>query len=90
MANVAPPCLIATEEAFAPPAYIEEYLKLAATIDTPVSRYLQIYYRKAEFVGQLTDIDARLPEMDRLGVDMHVLGIAAPARRRSVRTSAPN
>ena len=78
MTNASPPRLIATEEAFAPRAYIDEYLKLATTIDSPVSRYLQIYYRKVEFVEQLTDVEARLPEMDRLGVAMHVLGIAAP------------
>ena len=78
MKNAASPRLIATEEAFAPREYIDEYLKLATRIDTPVSRYLQIYYRKAEFVAQLTDVDARLPEMDRLGIAMHVLGIAAP------------
>ena len=70
--------LIATEEAFAPTQYIEEYLKLSDRIDSAVSRYLAIYYRKQEMVRQLTDLDCRLDEMDRFGVDMHLLGIAGP------------
>ena len=70
--------LIATEEAFAPREYIEEYLKLSDRIDTAASRYLAIYYRKADLVHQLTDIDSRIEEMDRFGVDMHLIGIAGP------------
>ena len=70
--------LIATEEAFAPPEYITEFLKLTASVDTAGSRYLGIYYRKAEAVRQLTDIDYRLVEMDAYGVDMHLLSITSP------------
>ena len=70
--------LIATEEGFAPVEYIDEYLKLTQRIDTAPSRYLAIYYRQAQTVRQFTDIDARLPEMDEYGVDVHLLGIAAP------------
>jgi 5-carboxyvanillate decarboxylase len=70
--------LIATEEGFAPVEYIDEYLKLTQHIDTAPSRYLAIYYRDAQAVRQLTDLDSRLPEMDAFGVDVHLLGIAAP------------
>lgn len=70
--------LIATEEAFAPTEYVEEYLKLSDRIDTAASRYLAIYYRKAEMVRQLTDLDYRIEEMDRFSVDMHLLGITGP------------
>lgn len=72
------PRLIATEEAFAPPEYIAAFLALSARIDTPVARYLSIYYAKAEAVRQLTDIDYRLAEMDDFGVDMHLLSITGP------------
>lgn len=70
--------LIATEEAFAPVEYIDAFLKISGHIDTPVSRYLSIYYKKAEAVRQLTDLDYRLSEMDGFGVDMHVLSITGP------------
>lgn len=70
--------LIATEEAFAPREYIDAYLALATTIDTPASRYLAAYYSKPEFARELTDLDWRLAEMDRLGVDMHLLSITGP------------
>ena len=70
--------LIATEEAFAPLEYITEYLKLADKVDTAGSRYLKIYYSKPEMVRQLTDLDYRLGEMDRYGIDMHLLGITSP------------
>ncbi|WP_174296772.1 amidohydrolase family protein [Sphingomonas bacterium] len=70
--------LIATEEGYAPIEYIDEYLNLTRHIDTAPSRYLAIYYRQTEPVRQLTDLDSRLPEMDAFGVDVHLLGIAAP------------
>ena len=70
--------LIATEEAFATIEYIDEYLKLTEHLDTKPAQYLSIYYRQAETVRQLTDIDSRLAEMDAFGVDLHLLGIAAP------------
>ena len=70
--------LIATEEAFAPVAYIEEYLKLTKQIDSAPSRYLSIYYSRPESVRQLTDLDFRLAEMDEFAVDMHLLSITAP------------
>lgn len=70
--------LIATEEAFAPIEYIEAFLKLTGTVDTAVSRYLAIYYQKPESVRQLTDLDYRIAEMDRSGVDMHLLSITGP------------
>ena len=70
--------LIATEEAFAPSAYIDEYLKLAKRLETAPSRYLSLYYTRPEAVRQLTDLDYRLAEMDEFGVDMHLLSIASP------------
>ena len=70
--------LIATEEAFAPVEYIDEYLKLTKQLDTAPSRYLSIYYGRRESVAQLTDLDYRLAEMDEFGVDMHLLSITSP------------
>ena len=70
--------LIATEEAFAPVEYIDAYLALAPSLATPASRYLSNYYSKPEFARELTDLDYRLAEMDRLGVDMHLLSITGP------------
>ncbi len=70
--------LIAVEEAFAPPRYFEEYLKIARRIDTPVSRYLKMYYEKPAVVRQLSDFDVRLADMDEYAVDMEVVSITAP------------
>ena len=70
--------LIATEEAFAPIEYVQHYLALTKTVDTAPTRYLGMYYGKPELARQLTDLDLRLEEMDRLGVDMHLPGITAP------------
>ena len=70
--------LIATEEAFAPIEYIERFLELTKSIDTPVSRYLSIYYQRAEAVRQLTDLDYRIADMDAHGVDMHLLSLTGP------------
>ena len=70
--------LIATEEAFAPIEYIEHFLELTKSLDTPVSRYLSIYYQRAEAVRQLTDLDYRIADMDAHGVDMHLLSLTGP------------
>ncbi len=70
--------LIATEEAFAPKPYLDRYLQLARTLDTAPARYLSMYYAKPEMTRQLTDPDYRIEEMDRFGVDMHLLSITAP------------
>ena len=70
--------LIATEEAFAPVEYVTEFLKMAATKDDTPTRYLKMYYSKQELVRQLTDLDYRLVEMDKYGIDMHLLSIASP------------
>ena len=70
--------LIATEEAFAPIEYIDEFLKLTKTAEDAPSRYLAIYYSKPEFVRQLSDLDFRIAEMDAQGIDMHLLSITGP------------
>ena len=69
--------LIATEEAFAPVEYVREFLKLADRVDTPGNRYLKVYY-SGPMVHLLTDLDSRIEDMDRHGVDMHLLSITAP------------
>ena len=71
------PRLIATEEAFATQEYFDEFLKLAKIVDTPMMRYLTMYYKPA-LIQQLSDLDYRLAEMDKFGVDMHVLSITSP------------
>ena len=70
--------VIATEEAFAPREYIDAYLKLAQTVDTAATRYLNVYNARTGTVRQLTDIDHRLVEMDRYGIDPYLLGVTAP------------
>ena len=69
--------LIATEEAFATQEYIDEYLKLADAVDTAPGRYLKMYYKGPQ-IRKLSDMEVRLAEMDRYGVDMHLLSITAP------------
>ena len=69
--------LIATEEAFATQEYVDEYLKLAAVVDTPATRYLKMYYR-GPLVRQLCDLELRLADMDRHGVAMQLLSFTAP------------
>ncbi len=69
--------LIATEEAFATQEYFDEYLKLANTVETAAGRYLKMYYKGPQ-IQKLSDMDYRLAEMDRFGVDMHLLSITAP------------
>lgn len=69
---------IATEEAFAIPEYITAYLRANADVDTVVTRYLRLIYARPASVAQLCDLDVRVPEMDRLGVDMHLLSLTAP------------
>ena len=70
--------MIATEEAFAPQEYLDAFLKMTKNVDTPVAKYLGIYYQKPEFVQQLTDMDYRLGVMDRHAVDMHLLSLTGP------------
>lgn len=70
--------LIATEEAFAPRAFLDELVKLADTRDDAGYRYLRVMYRHPELRQRLTDVDLRLAEMDEYGVDMHLLGLATP------------
>ena len=69
--------LIATEEAFATQEYFDEYLKLASAVETAAGRYLKMYYKGPQ-IQKLSDMDYRLAEMDRFGVDMHLLSITAP------------
>ncbi|NIB43399.1 amidohydrolase [Pseudomaricurvus alkylphenolicus] len=69
---------IATEEAYAPQAYFEEFLKKAKRDDTMVTRYLKMYYEKPQVVKQLSNIEVRLADMDQHGIDMQLLGMTAP------------
>lgn len=70
--------VIATEEAFAIPEYVQAYLRAIEGVDTPVSRYLRLIYNRPNSVAQLCDMDVRLAEMDRFGVDVHLLSLTAP------------
>ncbi len=72
------PRLIATEEAFAPQEYLDAYLAATRDVDTPVARYLRMYYQQSQFTTQLTDMGVRLGVMDEHGVDMQVLSITSP------------
>lgn len=69
--------LIATEEAFATRRYVDEYLKVAETLDTAEAKYLKMYYHGPQ-IEKLCDLEHRLAEMDQFGVDMHLLGFTAP------------
>ena len=58
--------LIATEEAFAPTEYIDEYLKLSAGLDSAASRYLAAHSPTMRAHGQTYQIAERLHRGDRL------------------------
>ena len=70
--------MIATEEAFAIPEYVSGYLRSVEHVDTPVARYLKMYYGRQTLIDQLCNMNARLGEMDRFDVDMHLLSLTAP------------
>jgi 5-carboxyvanillate decarboxylase len=77
---------IAVEEAFTLPEVAKEMQKIARgpgeSLDLPLIR--GVYdaapgYENLNFLSGLLDVeDRRLQEMDRLGVDMHVLSLTAP------------
>jgi len=67
------PSLIATEEAFATPEYLQAYLRLAAQSDAVGLRYPAMQLSRLEMEERLTNIELRIAEMDAHGVDMHLL-----------------
>jgi 5-carboxyvanillate decarboxylase len=70
--------LIATEEHFAFPEFFDAFHKLAATNKSAGVRYVELFYRDPAFIRKFIDIDVRLAEMDRSGVDMQLLSLTTP------------
>jgi 2,3-dihydroxybenzoate decarboxylase/5-carboxyvanillate decarboxylase len=81
--------LIATEEAWSIPEVAEELRKVANSPTQSLDKLLVkgIYdaavdtsgYGKLDFLSGLKDVEEhRLPQMDELGVDMHLLALTAP------------
>lgn len=64
---------IATEEHIAIPEVLDAFSKLAATSTSPNVKYLQMFYGNPLYVRKLTNMDVRLAEMDRAGLDMQLL-----------------
>ena len=70
--------VIATEEAFAIPEYLEAFMKVAATSKSSGIRVPALILGRKEMRSRLCDIDVRLAEMDANGVDMHLMSLTSP------------
>jgi 5-carboxyvanillate decarboxylase len=70
--------LIATEEAFATPEYIEAFSKLAPTISSAGVRYAAQFVTDQEMGRMFSDPALRLADMDANGIDMHLLSLVSP------------
>ena len=80
------PLAIDTHAHFFPPSYIDLIAKLGGRSGTTVTRSEQGHYfiqvglllRTGPIVPAFYDFDARIAEMDREGVDVHVLSLTQP------------
>lgn len=70
--------MIATEEAFATPEYLEALGKFGATSTSDNVRYAAYFLTKPEAAQGLCDVDTRLASMDANGVDMHLMSLTSP------------
>ena len=64
---------IAIEEHIVIPEVLDAYSKLAATSTSPAVKYLQMFYANPLYAQKLTNLDIRLAEMDRAGLEMQLL-----------------
>ncbi|MEB0106903.1 MULTISPECIES: amidohydrolase family protein [Pseudomonas] len=70
--------MIATEEAFATPEYLEALGKFASTSTSDNVRYAAYFQTKPEAARGLCDVETRLANMDANGVDMHLMSLTSP------------
>jgi 5-carboxyvanillate decarboxylase len=70
--------VIATEEAFATAEYLDTFLKVASNSPHEGIRYAAMHMTRPDVQKPLTDIEARLADMDAHGVDMHLLSLTSP------------
>lgn len=67
------PRRIAAEEHFAIPDYFDAFNRMAATSTAESVRYGTMFNRNPVYLEKFTNVEARLAEMDRVGLDMQVL-----------------
>ena len=79
-AGIAPkPRLIAVEEAWACPEWMDEMHKLPATgLEADEVSAFHVLSHIGDIHARLVDMDLRLKTMDEHGVDMHLLSLTAP------------
>jgi 5-carboxyvanillate decarboxylase len=70
--------LIATEETFATPEYVDAFLKATSDSPSPGDQYARMFLSNPGIAKRLTDIDFRIADMDRHGVDIFLLSLVAP------------
>jgi len=70
--------LIATEETWATPEYLDAFLKATADSPSKVSRYARLFLERPAVRDALTDIDLKIADMDRADIDVFLLSIVAP------------
>jgi predicted TIM-barrel fold metal-dependent hydrolase len=76
---VSRPKLIAVEEAWACPEWMEAMRKLpAAGLEADEVKAFHVLSHIGDIHARLVDMDLRLKTMDEQGVDMHVLSLTAP------------
>lgn len=72
------PRMIATEEAWATKEFMDAYLSMAAGSDVAGTRYAAQVIGRPQNLARLTEIEARIEDMDAHGVDMHLLSLTSP------------
>lgn len=70
--------LIATEEAFATPEYLEAFSNIAPSIPSAGVRYAAQFVTDQEMGKRFSDPNVRLADMGASGVDMHLLSLVSP------------
>jgi len=70
--------VIAIEEAFAIPEYLEAFVKEANSGRRPGIKVPALILSRPENAGLLCDLNTRLKSMDDNGVDMHLLSLTSP------------
>lgn len=70
--------IIGTEETWATPGYIKAFLRATADNPSVITKYARLFLDKPMVQAALTDIDQKIADMDRNGVDKFVLSLVGP------------